>query len=68
LGCHYVDLTVQDRNVSKQDKVRIWFNVKNALPTINNVTLSFPQYTETSTNPLGFTTDTNSNKSIFDCT
>jgi hypothetical protein len=54
--------------VSKQDKVRIWFNVKNALPTINNVTLSFPQYTETSTNPLGFTTDTNSNKSIFDCT
>ena len=68
LGCHYVDLTVQDRNVSKQDKVRIWFNVKNALPTINNVTLSFPQYTETTTNPLGFTSDTNSNKSIFDCT
>ena len=66
IGCHYVDLTVQDSNVWKQDKIRIWFNVKNALPTIKNVTLSFPQYEE-STNPLWFTTDSSSNKSMFDC-
>lgn len=64
--CHYVDLTVKDTNIWKQDKVRIWFNVKNALPTIKNVTLSFPQY-ESDTTVIGFTTDTNSNKSIFDC-
>jgi len=66
VGCHYVDLTVIDSNVGKQDKVRIWFNVKNALPTIKNVTLTFPQY-ENNTNTIGFTMDTNSNKSIFDC-
>ena len=29
IWCHYVDLTVQDVNIWKQDKVRIWFNVKN---------------------------------------
>jgi hypothetical protein len=27
-GCHYVDLTVKDANLWKQDKVRIWFNVE----------------------------------------
>jgi len=27
-GCYYIDLTVQDQNVWKQDKVRIWFNVE----------------------------------------
>lgn len=63
--CHYVDLTVKDSNVGKQDKVRIWFNVKNALPTIKNVTLSFPQYSDDSV--IGFWT-TNSNSKQFDCT
>ena len=67
IGCHYVDLTVNDTNIWKPDKVRIWFNVKNALPTIKSVSLSFPQYTNNS-NTIWFTTDTNSNKSIFDCT
>ena len=64
-GCHYVDLTVQDSNVGKQDKVRIWFNVKNAMPTIKNVTLSFPQYSDDSV--IGFGS-TNSNSMQFDCT
>ena len=69
IWCHYVDLTVQDTNLWKQDKVRIWFNVKNAQPTIKNVTLTFPQYTESNNNTIWFwfNTDTNSNKSIFDC-
>ena len=66
VGCHYVDLTINDSSVWKWDKVRIWFNVKNALPTIKNISLSFPQYSDT-TNPIWFTLDTNSNKSIFDC-
>ncbi len=65
-GCHYVDLTIQDSNVWKQDKVRIWFKVKNALPTIKNVTLSFPQYSDN--NAIWFSANTSSsNKVTFDC-
>ena len=66
IWCHYVDLTVKDKNVWKQDKTRIWFNVKNALPTIKNVVLSFPQYSDNN-NALWFTSDESSNKSIFGC-
>ena len=69
VGCHYVDLSVKDSNVWKQDKVRIWFKVNNALPTIKNVTLTFPQYTENTNYTMWFDTNSNSNwnKSIFDC-
>ena len=72
VGCHYVDLTVKDSNVWKQDKTRIWFNVKNATPKLKSVALSFPQYADTTNNNnnnvwIWFTNDTNSNKSIFDC-
>ena len=63
--CHYVDLTIQDSNIWKQDKVRIRFNVKNAEPTIQNVTLSFPQYSNN--NSIGFPNTTNSNNVQFDC-
>ena len=66
VGCHYVDLTVEDSNVWKQDKIRIWFKIKNAMPTIKNVTLTFPQY-EDNTNSIWFTMNSNSNKSIIDC-
>lgn len=67
VGCHYVDLTIQDSNVWKQDIARIRFNVKNALPTIQNVTLSFPQYSDNTA--IGFPTYTNSNSNAtqFDC-
>ena len=44
VGCQYIDLTVDDRSVNKQDYERIWFKVNNALPTLKNVLLSFPQY------------------------
>ena len=68
IWCHYVDLTVKDTNIWKQDKVRIWFNVKNAKPTIKNVALTFPQYADNDSMAwFWFNTDTNSNKSIFDC-
>ena len=68
IWCHYVDLAVKDSNVWKQDKTRIWFNVKNALPTLKNVTLSFPQYGESNNTTIGFTPTTEStNGPVFDC-
>lgn len=65
LGCHYVDLQVSDTNVGKEDKMRIWFNVKNALPKLKNLTFSFPQYADNS-NMIWFG-NTDSNKVSFDC-
>jgi hypothetical protein len=44
VGCQYIDLTVDDRGVNKTDAERIWFKVNNALPTLKNIVLSFPQY------------------------
>ncbi len=44
LGCTYVDLTVEDTAISKDDKIRIRFKVVNALPVLDNVILAFPQY------------------------
>lgn len=46
LWCQYVDLFVEDILVSKTDTKRIWFDVKNALPTIDYLTISFPQYND----------------------
>lgn len=68
VGCHYVDFTVKDSNVWKQDNRRIWFKVKNALPTIKNVTLSFPQYENNDTgSPFWFPGNTNSNTLQISC-
>ena len=44
IGCQFIDLTVDDTSIGKQDHARIWFKVKNALPTLKNLTISFPQY------------------------
>lgn len=44
LGCTYVDVTVEDTKVNVNDKVRIWFKVVNALPTLQNILLAYPQY------------------------
>lgn len=44
LGCTYIDMTVEDTSIWVNSKTRIWFKVYNNLPTIDNVTLSFPQY------------------------
>ena len=69
VGCHYIDLTIRDSNVWKQDKTRIWFNVKNALPKLWNITLSFPQYWDSGSVPIWFSSNTNSttNQTTFDC-
>jgi hypothetical protein len=44
VGCQYIDMTVDDRSINKQDSERIRFKVNNALPTLKNIILSFPQY------------------------
>ncbi|MBS8122536.1 PKD repeat [Candidatus Vampirococcus lugosii] len=44
VGCSYIDLRVEDRTINKIDNKRIWFNVKNALPELDNITMTFPQY------------------------
>ncbi|MDD2536947.1 MAG: PKD domain-containing protein [Candidatus Absconditabacteria bacterium] len=44
VGCQYIDLTVDDPSIGKQSEERIWFKVVNALPTLKNLTISFPQY------------------------
>ena len=66
IWCHYVDLTVKDLNIWKQENTRIWFNVKNALPTIGNVTVSFPQPSD-DYNTSPFQTETTTNQPLFWC-
>ena len=62
LGCRFVDLTLEDTNIGKQKKERIWFKVINALPTLNNLTISFPQYNNES--GIGF--QQNNIQNIYD--
>lgn len=65
--CRYIDLAVKDSNSGKQDKTRIWFNVKNALPKIKNVILSFPQYSDDSSSASWLWFWMSNNKATFDC-
>jgi hypothetical protein len=44
LGCQSIDLTVQDQAQTTQDKKTIYFKVRNSLPKIGNISVSFPQY------------------------
>jgi hypothetical protein len=44
VGCQYIDLTIDDTAIQKQDYARIWFKIVNALPTLQNIVLSYPQY------------------------
>jgi len=44
LGCQFVDLTVEDLSLGINQKNRIRFKVYNALPTLKNLVLFFPQY------------------------
>jgi len=44
LGCQYIDVTVEDTEIGKNDKIRVRFKVLNALPTLDNIILFFPQY------------------------
>ena len=44
LWCTYVDMTVEDSAMWVNAQQRIWFKIYNDLPSIDNITLSFPQY------------------------
>ena len=44
IGCQYIDTIVEDTTTSKNDKIRIWFKVVNDLPTLNSLSLVFPQF------------------------
>ncbi|MBP6910716.1 hypothetical protein KBC03_03885 [Patescibacteria group bacterium] len=47
LGCHVVDFTAEDTQAGKTSSTKIWFNVQNNLPELDNLRLSFPQYGNT---------------------
>lgn len=64
MWCTYIDLTAEDTTISKSDKARIYFNVVNALPKIDNVVLFFPQYG----NEIGVGFNENNKKDIFNDT
>ena len=64
LWCTYVDLTVEDTSVSKNQVVRVWFKSINSLPTLDNLILWFPQYG----NELGIGFKENDAKDIFNDT
>lgn len=44
LGCQKIEMIVEDKEELSADKKFIWFKVKNGLPRLNNIYLSFPQY------------------------
>ena len=44
LGCRYIYVTVEDTDIGKNNRLKIWFQVENALPKIDNITLFFPQF------------------------
>jgi PKD repeat protein len=42
--CQFITIFVEDPVVIQSDTQKIWFSVQNAVPTMDNVTISFPQY------------------------
>jgi len=65
LWCTYMDIYVEDRNVGKTEKKTVWFDVQNALPTINNLVLDFPQPGWWGNVGVWAATETVSNREIF---
>lgn len=61
LWCSYIDLTVEDPSVGKNDRKRIYFNVVNALPILNSLFMTFPQYG----NDVGIWFNANKQKDLF---
>lgn len=44
LWCRFIEITLEDTDIWKFDTTKVWFKVFNALPTLDNLTLFFPQY------------------------
>ncbi|MEF2176130.1 MAG: PKD domain-containing protein [Candidatus Absconditabacteria bacterium] len=66
IGCSYIDISIEDLNISKTQTSRVWFKVVNSLPKISNIVLSYPQYGNES--GIGFNETNNSNifENVFD--
>lgn len=64
LGCQYIDMVVEDSVTTKSDRQRIWFKVTNDLPTLNSISLFFPQFG----NEVGIGLNQNTQKKAFDPT
>lgn len=56
LGCQWIDIYVEDTAVGKSIKERIRFEVVNALPTMQNLILEFPQTNSQQQLGIGITT------------
>ena len=65
VGCHYVYFMLTD-SFWKQDTGFIRFNVKNALPKIRNLVLSYPQLSDNS-NAIVFQSNANTSQQLFAC-
>lgn len=61
LWCRYIDVTLEDTDIGKFATTRVWFKVYNALPTLDNLSLFFPQYG----NEVGIWFQQNEVKDIF---
>ena len=64
-GCHFIDFSIKDQNSWEPDGTRIWFYVKNAKPTIKDVSISFPQYADDNQSAMWL--NTTALKTTFDC-
>lgn len=64
LGCQYIDIVVEDSVTTKSDRQRVWFKVTNDLPTLNSLSLFFPQFG----NEIGIGFNQNTDKKAFDPT
>ena len=43
LECRFIDMEIEDLSVNKTASERIWFDVKNGAPTLQNLVMTFPQ-------------------------
>lgn len=43
LWCHFIDMEIEDTAVNKTASKRIWFDIENAPPTLQNLVMTFPQ-------------------------
>ena len=68
LWCTYIDLTVEDSAMWLNSKERIRFKVYNDLPSLDNISLSFPQYGNEASIGLAQTTAQNSYSSDSELT
>lgn len=65
LGCQSMEIFLEDTNAGKSIKKTLWFDVHNALPKIEHVTLDFPQPGGGNTIGVGVSTKITAQREIF---